>query len=64
MSLKDANMCATPKTSSPSATCGPRDTVFSSLGALTFLGGYIQVSVMPSIHNLRVLFPAARLIAR
>lgn len=33
-------MWATPKTSSPSATWGPSETVFSSLGALVFLGAY------------------------
>ena len=34
-------MCATPKTSSPSATWGPSETVCSSLGALAFFGGWI-----------------------
>lgn len=59
VSLNDAKMCATPKTSSPSATWGPRETVFSSLGALTFLGGYIRSSVKPSICECRVLLPDA-----
>jgi hypothetical protein len=47
-------MCATPKTSSPSATCGPRDTVASSLGALTFLGGYTSrlSATHPSVFRL------------
>lgn len=40
-------MCATPNTSSPSATWGPRETG-SSLATLTFLGGYIQMLVSPS----------------
>jgi hypothetical protein len=48
-------MCATPKTSSPSATCGPRETVFSSLGALTFLGGYtIHKSALQSIVSPQI----------
>ena len=41
-------MCATPNTSSPSATWGPRETG-SSLATLTFLGGYIQITVSASI---------------
>lgn len=42
VSLNDAYMCATPKTSSPSATWGPSWTAASSLGALTFLGGWMS----------------------
>lgn len=52
-------MCATPNTSSPSATWGPRETVFSSFGALTFLGGYtrsyIRRSVDPSSSKTTAL---------
>lgn len=41
VSLKDAKMCATPKTSSPSATCGPSCT-FSSSTFLPFLLAMLQ----------------------
>lgn len=42
VSLKEAKMWATPKTFSPSATWGPRETVFSGATVLTFLGACIR----------------------
>ena len=58
VSLKEAKMWATPKTVSPSATWGPRETVVSSLGALTFLGGCTEhhPNVSYAIHRLTVKF--------
>ena len=52
VSLKDAKMWATPKTISPSATWGPRDTVFSSFGALTFFGGWNHPIISNAIQPL------------
>jgi hypothetical protein len=37
VSLKDANMCATPNTSSPSRTCGPSEMFSSTLTFFPFL---------------------------
>jgi len=64
VSLKEANMRATPKTCSPSLTAGPRVT-FSSFGSLTFLldcttskikaRNPIRIAILHSQTNHRVL---------
>lgn len=47
-------MCATPKTFSPSLTCGPRDTWACSCCCFPFLGGMIRVylkTIITLIYN-------------
>jgi len=57
VSLKEANMRATPKTCSPSLTAGPRVT-FSSFGSLTFLLDYTTIKIKAkTLSELQLYIP-------